>query len=98
MPYSLNNTTTTDTYTQANTLQCPSAKRVNLHVFNAAIYFRLGATPGVNPGAQATQEVFRAPGLYSMDRNFEQIEVRSAAAGVPAQVTIDAWRAGELSG
>jgi hypothetical protein len=98
MPYVLNNVTTADTYTQGNTLACQSGVRVNIHVFNAGIFFAMGSAPGVNPGVQTQQEIFRAPGLYSMDRNLDQIQFRSAAKGVPAQVTCDVWRAGELSG
>lgn len=98
MPYALNNVATQNVYAQATTLACPQSVRFNLHVFNAGIFFRLGNAPGVTPGAQSVAEIFRAPGLYSMDRRLDQIEVRSAVVGKPAQVTIDAWRAGELSG
>lgn len=98
MPYALNNVTTQNAYNAATTLVCPNSVRLNLHVFNAGVYFRIGSTPGTSAGAQPTGEIFRAPGLYSMDRFCDQVEVRSAAAGVPAQVTIDAWREGELSG
>lgn len=97
MAYALNNVTTQNVYAQATTLQCTNSVRVNIHVFNASIYFRIGNAPGVQPGAQPTTEIFRAPGLYSMDRFLDTVEVRSAVTGVPAQVTIDAWRKGELS-
>lgn len=97
MPYALNNVETGDKYESKTTLQCPNAVRFNLHVFNAGIYFRLGTVPGTGPGSQAGNEIFRAPGLYSMDRAIDQIELRSASAGIPARVTVDAWRQGELS-
>lgn len=97
MPTAMNNVKTTDAYTPATTLQCPDSVRFNLHVFNASIYWRIGNAPGVNPGAQSTSEIFRAPGYYSFDRFLDVLEVRSGVAGVPAQVTADAWRAGELS-
>lgn len=97
MPYALNNFKTSDKYEASTTLQCPDSVRVNIHSFNAAIFFRLGSAPGTRPGAQPTAEIFRAPGLFSMDRFCDVIEVRSAVAGVPAQVTVDAWRASELS-
>lgn len=97
MPTALNNVTTLDKYDRTTTLNCPDSVRFNLHVFNAGIYFRLGSAPGTQPGAQATNEIFRAPGKYSMDRHLDQVEIRSAVSGVPAQVTVDAWRAGELS-
>jgi hypothetical protein len=98
MPTVLNNVATADIYTNAATLQCPDSVRFNLHVFNAAIFFSIGSAPGTQPGVQSSGEIFRGPGLYSMDRNLDQIQVRSAAKGVPAQVTIDAWRRPELSG
>src|ERR1700760_2832043 len=97
MPYALNNVTTQDTYVPATTLQCTGSVRFNLHVFNASIYGRIENAPGVNPGAQSGSEIFRAPGYYSYDRKLDVVEVRSAVAGVSAQVTIDAWRGGELS-
>lgn len=96
MPYALNNVTTKNEYDSSTTLNCTESIRFNLHVFNAAIYWRMGTTPGVRPGAQSGQEIFRAPGYYSYDRKCDTIEVRSAVAGVPAQVTIDAWRSHEL--
>jgi hypothetical protein len=98
MPTVLNNVTTADTYVQANTLQCPDSVRFNIHVYNAAVFFSIGSAPGTQPGVQSTGEIFRSPGLYSMDRKLDQIQVRSAVKGVPAQVTIDAWRKPELSG
>lgn len=97
MPYALNNVTTQNNYAPATTLQCTDCVRFNLHVFNASIFWRVGNAPGVNPGAQSGAEIFRAPGYYSYDRFIDVVEVRSAVAGVPAQVTIDAWRGGELS-
>lgn len=97
MPYALNNAETKNEYTQVNSLVCPGSVRFNLHVFNAAVYFRIGSGPGIVSGPQAGAEIFRAPGYYSFDRLLDQVEVRSAANGVPARVTIDAWRAGELS-
>lgn len=97
MPYALNNAETGDAYKAAAELQCPNSVRVNIHVFNAGIFFTLGSSP-VQPGAQLTSEIFRAPGLYSMDRPLDVIRFRSSAVGKPARVTCDAWRSGELSG
>lgn len=96
MPYALNNVTTQNAYTPATSLQCPESVRFNLHVFNASIYWRIGSSPGTRPGAQVGVEIFRAPGYYSYDRPLDVIELRSGVAGIPAQVTVDAWRVHEL--
>jgi len=97
MPYALNNVTTQDDYTPGTTLQCPGAERFNITVANAAVYVSFGVTPGLPSGAQQGAEFFRVPGIYSMDRKAATVAVRSAAAGATAQVTIDAWRKGELA-
>jgi len=90
---SLNNVTTADTYTAANTLQAPGTVKVNLYVANAAIYYNL-TQPEPGPrqpgGGSWGPEVFLTPGRYNLARNTSGIRVRSGAAGVPAQVTVEA--------
>lgn len=87
MSVALNNVTTADGYTDAVTLRAPGSARLTLHVRNAAIYYQLGA--GV-AGVLWREEVFAPPGTHGLDRVFDVVRVRSAAAGAPAQVTVDA--------
>lgn len=87
MSVALNNATTTDRYTDAATVRAPGSGRLTMHVRNAAIYYQIGS------GFEGTlwrDEVFLPPGTFSGDREFDAVRVRSAAAGAPAQVTIDA--------
>lgn len=92
--YVLNNITTTDTYTDESTLECPGTTELNILTYNAAIYlqyafriagYRAGATVWVPP-----EGVFFPPGERVRGRNVEQVRVRSAVIGKPAQVTIEA--------
>jgi hypothetical protein len=83
----LNNATTTDAYSAQTTLRAPGSTQVTIFVRNAAIYYQLGSDYG---GALWRDEVFLPPGTLSGARTFDLVRVRSAVAGVPAQVTIDA--------
>jgi hypothetical protein len=85
----LNNVTTADRYTPANTLAAPGSERVTIHARNAAIYYQLGKGIGGAP-LYADDEVFMPPGTFSGERDFDAVRVRSAVAGTPAQVTVDA--------
>jgi hypothetical protein len=89
----VNNRTTDDEYTDACTLRCPGAVRCNLLIANAAVYRRFGYGGG---GIDWQDEVFTPPGFMSLDRRFDAIQLRSAAAGHPAQVTIEAVPPAEL--
>lgn len=89
---SLNNVTTQDDYTDATTLECPMATRFVLVVNNAAIYYKQTFPVGTAPkGAPFEQEVFLIPGVYPIYRRTTRVAVRSAVAGTPAQVTINAY-------
>lgn len=94
MSASLVNVATTDAYTDANTVTRPNVERVRFQVFNAAIRYQLGR--GWPP--QWTDERFLAPGFHSFDAHCTGVRVRSAAAGVPAQVSIDLVDEHELGG
>lgn len=96
MPATLNLITTTDQYSDANTLQCPNTVRLNLKVFNNGIFLAIG-TSAVPTGAQMGNEVFYPPGMYSLDRSINAASVRSADPGSPAIVAMDAWREGEIT-
>jgi len=93
--WALNNVTTADAYTAGNTLAgLPFPSRILLDVTNAAIYWQLQQSS--SPSAMNTEgtwgnEVFMLPGSRSLFRaGVRGIRVRSALAGVPAQVTIEA--------
>lgn len=94
MSYPLNNVTTADAYTTANTLNCPGSVRLNIDVTNAAVYYQLGTLVG---GVNWDAETFMTPSFRGLDRKFDAIRVRSAKAGAPAQVTLLGLAAGEVS-
>lgn len=83
----LNNVTTGDRYDAARTLECPGAARVNIDVSNAAIFYQLGTGIGA---VRWGDETFMTPAFRSLDRRTDAVRVRSAVAGAPAQVTVDA--------
>lgn len=93
---SLNNVTTANGYTTANTLARAGAIRLTLIVANAAIVYQLGK--GLDPATSWGTEVFLPPGLFSFEREFDMIRVRSALAGAAAQVTVEAIGGGDLGG
>jgi len=90
--YALNNVSTADTYTQANTLVCPQTIKVNLIIANnAALVQMADPSPGIVGGAGAFRpEVFMPPGYYNLARRVEQVRVKSAVTGKAAQITIEA--------
>jgi hypothetical protein len=88
----LNNVTTADRYTDANTLICPGAVVVNVTVTNAAAYLQWGVG---QPQPIWEQEEFQVPIVGSFDRVCDGVRVRSGKAGVPAKVTITAKNAQE---
>lgn len=101
MPFVLNNVATADNYSDANTLECSGAVKFNIAVGNAAVFLQFsdpnsgGGSYG--KGAQFGPEVYRPPALYSFVRNADRVRVRSAVAGAPAQVTIEALTFFDLS-
>jgi hypothetical protein len=90
VPYPpINNATTQDGWTPALTLAAPKAQRWNVDVANAAVYVCFGdGWPDVRWDSE--QGVFVGPGFRSYDRSKDAVRIRSAAAGHPAQVTIEA--------
>jgi hypothetical protein len=83
----LNNVTTADGYTAASTLHAANSTRLMIHARNAAVFYELGQGVG---GVVWLGEVFLPPGTLGADRQFDAVRVRSALAGKPAQITIDA--------
>lgn len=87
----LNNVTTGDAYSRANTLECEGSHRQFIAVTGASIYLRIwqrfkGSIRAGGPGV----EIFLPPGYYDRSWQIDRLEVRSAVTGVPAQVTIHA--------
>lgn len=93
MSYALNNVTTQDGYDVARELACPGATRLNVDVNNAAIMLQLGRGW---PAAIWGPEVMVTPSFRSLERTCDAVRVRSARAGLPAQVTIAAYTPGDL--
>jgi hypothetical protein len=98
----LNNVPTQDTYVDALTVEFPRARAgFSLNVFNAAVMYTLGY---MTPGTREVQwqpvvtEAFIAPSLSSFHDPTKEglppgsayggIKLRSAVAGVPANVTV----------
>lgn len=92
MSASLNNVTTQNDWSTACTLDAGQpCIRINLDISNAAIYYdfgrRLGSSGGIVWDGRPT---FSPPSFKALDRRFNAVRVKSAAAGKPAQVTITA--------
>lgn len=87
--YVLNNATTQDSYVAANRLGCRGAIRFNITVSNAAVYLKPTPRSGAGVGGGGP-EIFLVPGFHSRGWAVDQLDVRSAATGVPASVTIEA--------
>lgn len=94
----INNQSSADTYTSANTLAVsPPASKVNMVVANAAVYvqFSDAANDSRMPQSQSwLPEQFYPPGYYNVNRptgpnrSVNGIRFRSAVSGTPAQVTV----------
>lgn len=87
----LNNVTTADRYGPTTTLTCQGSGRQFIAITGAAVYLRIlqRFQTGVIAGGPGI-EIFMPPGYYDRTWAIDQIEIRSAVAGVPAQVTIHA--------
>lgn len=95
MSAALDNVTTGDAYTSAATLGAPRSVRALIHVNNAPVYYQIGRGIGGAPVYGVEKRLL--PGLaYSLGRRFDAIRVRSAVAGQPAVVTIDAVTRDEM--
>jgi len=90
----LNNVTTADGYTVANSLDTSAfADHINIDVANAAVFWQIKQINRLGENAHMATwqtEVFMTPGSRSIRRpGVTGVRVRSGAAGVPAQVTIE---------
>lgn len=94
MSWPLNNITTEDAFPADHTNKCLEGgpgSRVVIDIYNAAIYYQLKCDPkGAVGQARWMPEVFAAPGSRSIvRRGIFGVRCRSAAKGVPAQVTME---------
>lgn len=100
MPAALNNVATQDSYVDATTVTFMRARAgFTIQVNNAAVYYQVGhllpGIPAVNwePGEHFLQPsiaAFKDPALEGlpMGAMFGAVRLRSAAAGVPARVSV----------
>jgi hypothetical protein len=110
MSFALNAIDTADTYPEAETLAgstarlsfllCPDTVKLNVWVLNNGAFIQTAGNRGTGPDMAAGSanwrpEVFLPPGMYSFLRNIEKLRFRSSAAGLPANVTVEALVAGE---
>lgn len=89
----LNNVTTGNAYSDANTLECPNSQRATVEVNNAAIFYQRTGPElvGVAPRAEVfMEETYLIPGIHQVSGRMTRFRVRSAVAGTPAQVTVRA--------
>lgn len=93
--------TTQDNYADATTLRCPGAVRVNIEIRNAAatvqFAYRYGPPSRSDTAPNFTDEVTYGRTVRSLDRNINGVRVKSAVAGSPARVTIEAMTADEVN-
>lgn len=102
MPYPLNNATTADAYADAATVLFPRPTNAfSVQIYNAGVYYRVLLVPKDSLQSNAYQtdvyEHFLGPLLAAFDESdlpagstFAGIQFRSALAGTPAQVTVNA--------
>lgn len=95
--FPLNNVTTADSYTDANTsVMDPPREAPTMVVTGQSVYYQVFVDDGLRgSGGQPLPEAFAPPGRYSFDATdfipsgkCRGIRVRSAVTGTPAQVTI----------
>lgn len=92
--YALNNVQTGDEYTDSNTLTCPGTTELNITVGNKAVFiqfaFRVQGFTGASPPWAPLDGLYLPPGFHTRGYNADGVRVKSAVAGQPAQVTIEA--------
>ena len=92
----LNNQTSADNYTAANSLEVsPPASKCNLVVANAAVFVQFSDGGGMLKSQAWLPETFYPPGYYNLNNPtgtgvFNAVRFRSAVAGTPGQVTVSA--------
>jgi hypothetical protein len=85
----LNNVTTADGYTDANTIVFPGIRRLRIQVSTAAVLYQTAdPTYGLGGPVWAPERAL-VPGLYGLNVPCNGVRVRSLKAGSPAQVNLD---------
>jgi hypothetical protein len=85
---------TTDRYSDRNAveLRCPGASSIVLTVANAAASYQLGRGGRGGGSPDYGDDHFAVPGVFPITGGeIDAVRVRSAAAGVPANVAISAF-------
>lgn len=90
--YALNNVTTEDEYSDANTLECAGSVELDVTVANNAAFLQYAIRESGFTGDAVnwSTEIFLVPGFHVRGRNADKVRVRSAVVGKPSQVTIEA--------
>jgi len=90
--YALNNVTTEDEYSDNNTLECAGSIELDVTVANNAAFLQYALREAGYTGDAVnwSAEIFLVPGFHVRGRHADKVRVRSAVAGKPAQVTIEA--------
>lgn len=97
MPFTLNNVTTQDAYADETTLECPGSVLLDIFVFNAAVYYSYAIRdPAQHRAITYRSEGFLPVGAFTRVRCAQAVRLRSAVAGTPAQVTVEAVLADEI--
>lgn len=100
MAFSLNQLSTANAFTAANTLEnLPPCTKARLTVFNAGVIFSLklaSQAGGLVASGAWEPESYAPPGVLAMVRaSIVGIRVRSAVAGAPAVFSVELTAAGD---
>jgi hypothetical protein len=101
MGIALNNFTTADGFTLANTLDAiPPCTRLTIDCYNNPIFWSVRICPQpIERAGVWQQEVFMGPSSKSIQRFYiTGVRARSATVGKPAQVTFEGIPLGETHG
>jgi hypothetical protein len=92
MSFAKNLILTGDDYTGAATLECPGAIKLNIEVDQAAVFYRFAVPSREQPwgGVFNPEKILKPGNVYFLFRRAAQVAFRSAVAGVPGIVSIEA--------
>lgn len=93
MSFVLANVPTQNDYSDQATLRCPGAVRVRVTVSNEAVLWQFGR--GV-PNPVWEEEMHDVPLIGTFERRCDAVRFKSAAAGQPARVSVEARTEAEI--